>query len=477
MKQRALSWFGALLALCFLMPVSRVQAGGLYLFDRGARPLSRGGAMVAGADDAGSALWYNPAGLAYAGKSVFSDAVLSVVLADFRRQYDDGTWAPEVKAKPTPLPIPTLAISHDFGIRKLNVGLGLLFPNAVLINYPRSIAGANGTRDPAPTRYSLIGLRGSIFGSIVGGASYKITKSLAIGGDFHITTGRFKAETALSACDGALCTFPEDREFDAYATIDAIPVWGFTGTAGIIYDMFGLVRWGASVTLPYQLRGPASIGMVMPQSQIFDNAKLEGDRANIHINFPTILRIGSELRPVPYLRMEGAFVWEQWSRQQTIDVTADNLRLTNVTGIGDYAVSSVSIDRKMRNSWSIRGGYELFFPPKWFMPQWKNLNFAFRGGLAYERGAFSKRSLSPLTLDVDKVLITGGFSFNVLFIKNLRMDTAAGYYIMMNQTVTESDIKQPAAIRPRYVDATSLGRGEYKVEAFYLGGSLVYKLD
>jgi long-chain fatty acid transport protein len=474
MKHRSLVWLGALVALCMLMPASRASAGGLYLFDRGARPLSRGGAMVAGADDAGSALWYNPAGLSYAGKQIFTDAVLSIALADVTRQYDDGSYAEKVTAKPMPLPIPTLAISGNLS-KKLSYGLGLVFPNALLLNYPRSLPGPNDTRLASPTRYSLIGLRGSLFGNIQGGISYKILKTLSVGAVGIVTTGRFKAETALSACDGAVCNFPEDPEFDAYATIDSLPVWGFSGTVGVIWDMLGLVRWGFSATLPYTLRGPASIDLKMPSSPLFANAELNDAKANIAIKFPTILRVGSEIRPVPYLRMEGAFVWEQWSRQQDIRVTSDNLYLTNVRGIGDYKVDDISIQRKMQNSWSVRGGFELFIPAKWLMRKWKDLNLALRGGLAYERSAFAKSSMSPLTLDPNKVLLSGGLSFDLA--KWLRFDTTAGWYFMQNVNVTQSNITQPTAIRPAYVDAAVIGRGKYDVEAFFLGGGFVLKMN
>src|SRR5262245_59449459 len=53
-------------------PEIDAYASGFYFTDRGVRPLGRGGAHVAGADDFG-AIWYNPAGLADAGTSILAD--------------------------------------------------------------------------------------------------------------------------------------------------------------------------------------------------------------------------------------------------------------------------------------------------------------------------------------------------------------------------------------------------------------------
>src|SRR5688572_4735107 len=58
------------------------DAAGMYWSDRGIRPLGRGGAFVAGADDLG-AIAYNPAGLADAGSSLLLDAALVNVRTEF----------------------------------------------------------------------------------------------------------------------------------------------------------------------------------------------------------------------------------------------------------------------------------------------------------------------------------------------------------------------------------------------------------
>src|SRR5215475_5945710 len=64
---------------------SVADAAGLYFSDRGVRPLGRGGAFVAGADDLG-AIWYNPAGLSEAGSSLLADFSWLHFTADVTRR-------------------------------------------------------------------------------------------------------------------------------------------------------------------------------------------------------------------------------------------------------------------------------------------------------------------------------------------------------------------------------------------------------
>src|SRR5580698_11085508 len=61
------------------------RAAGLYVSDRGVRPLGRGGAFVAGADDLG-AIWYNPAGIVDAPSSLLLDGSYVHYTDTFTRQ-------------------------------------------------------------------------------------------------------------------------------------------------------------------------------------------------------------------------------------------------------------------------------------------------------------------------------------------------------------------------------------------------------
>lgn len=460
------------LALVLVFPCllvsNRAQAGGLYLFDRGARALGRGGAFVAGVDDP-SALWYNPAGLIASKNQLVADAVLPILLADFTRLNADGEYSPKVSAKPTPIPIPTLAFSHNLGYRDLVFGAGIIAPNVVLMNYEASV-GAN--RDPSPTRYSLLELKGTVLANLTAGVAWEATDWLSIGGDVQVAAGYFRAKTALSACDGVLCSFPEQRDFDAYATVKAFPTYGFTGVLGAIAN-FDILRFGFSVMLPYTLRGVGKADVQLPTNVVFEDAYQDGEKAKLSIKFPTILRVGSELRLVSWLRLEGAVVWEQWSRQKTIDInTGGDISLRNVTGLGDYQVGNIRLPRNMNDVWSIRGGFEATFPRRWV----GSIDFGLRGGLAYETGAFDSKNISPLTIDTNKTVLSGGFTIGLA--KWLRFDTVGGLVFMKDLDVKDNEIRQPQAIRPPLQEfPTVIGNGRYDQQAFFLGGGFRAMLD
>jgi long-chain fatty acid transport protein len=446
------------MAVCCLR-AGPVHASGFYLFDRGARALGRGGAFVAGVDDP-SALWYNPAGLIGSKNQLVADAVLPILIADFQRLNPDGTYAPKVQAKPTPIPIPSLAMSHMIG-NKLAWGLGIIAPQVLLMNWQQSV-GAN--HDPSPTRYSLLELKGTALANVTFGLAYQMTDWLSIGADVMLQAGYFRAKTALSACDGVICSFPEQKDFDAYATVKAFPTYGVTGVVGAIAD-FQILRFGMSVMLPYTLRGSGHLDVKMPKNPVFEDSTLDGDRAKLYVKFPTVVRVGSELRLVKWLAMEGAVVWEQWSRQKSIDIKAPHSTLTNVVGIGDYDIGNIKLERNMRNTWSLRGGFEATCARS----VCRKVDFQLRGGLAYETGAFTSKTISPITIDTNKVILSGGLTFGLT--KWLRFDTVAGMIFMQNLNVTDNQIRQPQAIRPPNNTFVSvIGNGKYDQNAFFLGG-------
>ena len=456
----------SLVLLASLTLVSnQARAGGLYVFDRGARALGMGGAFVASPDDP-SALWYNPAGLIESKRQLVADAVLPILLADYTRQYADKTYAPSIKAKPTPIPIPTLAFSHDLGLKNVVFGAGVMTPSLFEINWENSVRNPlNGQRDPPPTRYSIQQLKGTVLANATAGLAWAPIKALAIGFDVQVPVGYFRAQTALSACDAVICSFPEEKDFDARATVKTIPTYGISGVAGIVLNL-DAVRFGVSAMLPYTLHGNGKVDIKLPTNAVFDKASVQGQNASLDVKFPLIIRGGAQMRPLPYLRMEGAVVWEQWSTQKSIDIHLKDTTINNVTGLGNYAVGDIKLQRDMKNTWSLRGGFELTIPKKWMVV---DIDVQLRGGLAYETGAFDKKTLSPLTVDTNKVVLSGGLTVGLL--SWLRFDTVAGWIFMQNVQVTDGVIKQAQAIRPMLERfPTVINNGKYAQDAFFLGG-------
>jgi long-chain fatty acid transport protein len=426
----------------------RARAGGLYLTDVGSRPLGRGGAFVAGADDP-SALWYNPAGLGWAGMQLTLSASLPVVDADFTRIDSGGATLPTDSARAAPIPIPALFYADDFGLRDVTFGAGVFAPTALSLSWSDAV--------DAPARYSLVTMDGTALVHLALGAAWRPVPQLSIGLGAHLVVGGFRAVTTLSACDRAICAQPENPEYDARAELNLSPVAAPTFGLGITYDA-GPVRIGASAQTGYALSGDATMRVRIPSAAVFDGARVDGDRGAMSLDLPWILRAGVEVRPIEGLRVEAAAVAELWSSQGEITVRPRDVWLRNVTAIGDYEVGPITIPRAMRDTLSLRLGGE-----------YRAGVLAARAGLAYENGAFDDATLSPLTLDSDRWMPSVGASVEVT--RALFVDAAFVYVAMRDRQVRNSAVPQANPIRPPPVDPVYVGNGDYAMDAmvFALG--------
>jgi long-chain fatty acid transport protein len=452
---------GAALA-SIVAPTPAAQAGGMYFTDRGARPAGRGFAFVAGADDAG-ALWYNPAGLAHAGRQVFVDTTLTLLDAEFTRIDGGGAVQPTVSLEAPPLPIPMLAYTDGFGLERFNFGAGVLAPNLVPKRWPAQITVA-GVPEPAPQRYSLIDLDGSAIVHVVAGGAFRLLPELTLGATAHVITGRLRSRQTLSACDRAICTQPENPDFDAESEID-LPFVGVTATFGAQYDA-GPVRLGASFTLPHRIGGTATMRVRVPAASVFDGAFVDGDTADVTLDMAWIARAGVELRAIEDLRVEAAVVYEGWSIQDELLVEPENVTLRNVVAIGDYDVGDVAVPRDMNDVVSLRLGGEYAFVEE----------VTARAGVTYETGAFDDEYLTPLTLDSDKIVVGVGASVQVA--DGVWLDASYGHVFLRDREVRTSRVPQPNPIRPPPANVPPpdgpvfVGNGDYLMEANVFGVGL-----
>ncbi len=452
---------------------SVAHAGGFWITDRGARPMSRGFAMVAGSDDPQS-LWYNPAGLGWSGTQLQLDATYTFFDGSYTRfdGSDAQTPMPEVDVGQVPLPIPGGAMSIQLG-DDWNLGLGVFAPNAVLTDYDQTFDD-NGYGAPcnpddgdpgcvAPQRYSLLSMKGTALANLAGAIAWRPNEHFAIGVGAHIMVGVFQADQTISACDGAICTHPEDPEWDAGARLHLLPFFDVAPTAGITYDA-GPVRVGGSfIWYPRGIQGTADMSVRLPGAQLFNGAFVEGDRAKVNIDFPFTLRAGVEIRPGDVFRLEGAVVWERWSSQDAITIDPQNVWIRDLVALDDYQVGPISIPRNMNDMWSFRLGGSIALL--------NDRSLVLSAGGNYETSTFDDAYLTPLTLDARKITVTAGLSYRVLEI--MWIDLSFAHVFMDDPTVRNSAVPQVNSIRPPSNGvATMVGNGQYEMEANIVGAGL-----
>lgn len=456
------------------------HAGGLFFSERGVRPLARGGAFTAGADDLG-AIYYNPAGLADAGTQILVDMSWVNFSSDYQRktrvrQDDSNTqkptgteWDrtdPKVSGTSPVLPIPTLAASSNFGLEDVNFAFGLWAPYAAIPTYPE----VDGRGEPAPQRYSLLSLEGSAMAVVGAWGAWKPSPQFRIGAGVEALVGDFNASVVMNTCppDRFACG-PEDPSYDATSRLEVGTIVAPSGNLGVIYAPSDDIRIGGAFQLPFWIDAPAKVRVRMPSAALFDNASQEGDSGRVKFRLPWILRTGVEYRGIEKTRLEAGFVYEAWSMHDAIVATPDDIVLRGVLGV-DYRVSTIEIPREFQDTFSIRVGGE-------HRLELGGTPVDLRAGLMYESSAVPKSHLSVMTIDLDKVTATLGGSVHL---GKLRLDAVyarvMGFGVDVPTDGAALSPVNPIRANPPEVPR-AINAGSYSARANVLGVGLAYQLD
>ena len=467
------------LGVSLLLASAEAPAAGLYFSDRGVRPLGRGGAFVAGADDLG-AVYYNPAGLADAGAQVLADMSWLHFTSDYQRkaaltQVDPATGAPtgetyeqtmpSVHGTSPVLPIPTLAVSSRLGVPRANFAVGVWAPYAAITTYPASLGAT-----PAPQRYSLVTLDGSTLAVVGAWGAYRVTDKLAVGAGVEALVGTFRSSVVFTSCPAErLVCAPESPSYDASAQLSVGPIVAPSGNLGAIFAPTESVRLGVAFQLPFWVDAKAKVKVKLPDAAITSSATQEGDAAHVTFRLPWTLRTGIEYR-LPSTRVELAWVYEAWSLHDEIRVVPDDVALRGVTAFPDpYAVGPMRIPRGFRDTWSTRLGAEQALTLGGYRVD-------VRGGVFYERSAVPRENLSVLTVDLDKIGASVGGSLHV---GRWRFDGVWAHIFTIAADVgTREAALTP--LTPLAGNATPTNRvnaGHYDARADVLGVGLAYQLD
>jgi long-chain fatty acid transport protein len=480
MRRAAVKALAATLGVAAVLTAAAdVGAAGLYFSDRGTRPLARGGAFVAGADDLG-AIWYNPAGIVDAPTGFLVDATWLHYTSEFTRQAQttSATGTTFVQSFPgvsgsTPiLPVPTIAGSYRFGDKQqYAVALGMYAPMVPVTTYPMTISNPDGSSSPAPQRYSLVSLDGSLL--VVTGAwfAWRPIEQLRVGAGFQMLVGTFKSTVDFSACppDNLVCA-GENPSYDAYSQLNVGPIVTPSGNFGATYVPMKKVRIGASAQLPFAVDAPAKVDVRLPTAVVFDNAYQQGDDARVKFTLPAVARIGVEVRPLDDqdLRIELAYVREFWSEQQSIAVTPTDIQLYKITGFpSPFAVSPISIPRGGQDSNSIRLGGEYKLPIDPYVLQ-------LRAGLAYESSGIQQNYVSPLTIDSDKY--TAALGGGLFIGKHWRFDAVYAHVFMADVNVSPATAAVPRVnpVQGNPTQTAAVNGGHYSAGADAIGIGMQY---
>ena len=455
------------------------MAAGLYFSERGVRPLGRGGAFTAGADDLG-AIWYNPAGVYDAGSQLLLDVSWLNFTTEYTRrsileQRDPNTgevvseWEqtfPTVEGSTAVIPIPTVAGSYQVHPQWV-VALGFEAPYSAIPSYPETVAG-----EPSPSRYSLITMDGSMLAIIGLWAAWAPSDEWRLGAGLQLLVGSFVTTTMFSACvpDRFFCA-PEQPEWDTLTQLTAGPLITPSGNLGVKWLPHRQWRVGAAFQLPYWVNASAEVRSRLPSSAVFETVEQQGADASVSFELPWSARLGVQYSPWDPLVVELDGSVEGWSMHDDITITPENVELRNLPGFPDpMRVAEQRIPRNFTESFSVRLGAELELDVA------DDMALGLRTGASYETSAIPAEYMSVLTMDMPKVTVGLGASLGV---GAWWFDAVYAHVFGFDVEVDPADARLPLlnpleanVAAPHYVNG-----GSYSARANVVGIGLRYQFE
>ena len=429
-----------------MMSAVPAHAGGLVLPVHGVRSLSRGGAFIAGADDA-DALWQNPAGLAHAAgngkRQLLFDLALVYQPVDYDRIDPDGNVLPKASNEQPSNPVPSLAGSLGIGDR-LVIGGGLATPYQALHRYSAD----------SPARYASVSTTGSAFVLVTVGAAYRVSDRLRVGATVQNQFSKLAWSVVMSGCPPMTTCAPEDRTFDMPVDIEQTDYLSPSGSIGLQFDASEIATLGLAIQAPLRVSANGKLTAKLPASTMFANGRITGDKASVSYTLPPAVRAGVEAT-FARLRVEAALAVELWQLHDEITIEPDTIQIENVAG-GPYEFGPMKIDRDFGTSVAASLGAE-YFGPQWMIG----------AGLAYETAAADPTHVSVLAVDGAKTLLAigGGYAED-----GWQIGGALSYTLVGDVSVplAESKVDQLAPIHGEPL-AVPVNAGTYKTHYIVAG--------
>jgi long-chain fatty acid transport protein len=451
---------GILLLACFC--AAAAQAGGNAIPDLGAGGLGQAGATVARPDDA-TAMYYNPAGLAFQdGLRAYADVRVVDQRVEFQRLNAAGQnpagWAP-VENSGGASPAPILGLTYRYGRFAFGVGgnpqngaTGYHFPNPD----DARAAGASdaGVGRAAPQRYMAVDSTSRIFMPVFA-AAVRITDWLGFGAALQLPWADFRTKVAVYAgpVPGELTAF------DALVDIHATQWFARSGVLGLTAQPTPWLAAGLGLQLVTHFRAEGTADAELPPAAKELGLTVDGNKANIDILFPWVLRGGVRIYQSRW-SAELAGTFEKWSELKAITIRPENIQIK--LGGSPVALPTLLLPKALNDSGSIRLGGEFQL----------NKLVTLRAGALYETAATptSRQALDWVHWDRFSVNAGAMFSWG-----RYTAQVAASRFLQADRDVRDSQITQLVAFPGEAQSVT--GNGNYSSQITVVSASIAAKFD
>jgi long-chain fatty acid transport protein len=383
-------------------------AQGFGIYEQGTCAMGRAGAGVAAPCSDGSAMFFNPAGLA---GLTGGHVTIGTTLLDVQGSFTDDVFQQKTKLDDPLLAVPQVYISYA-ATPKLGVGVGLFAPYGLETNWPLAFDGRfagykNILRSIyiQPTLAYQLSPRLSLGGGLdIVLGKVELTQRLDLAdapvplpgvpagtrfGQFGIAPGTDFAnahleatKTTVAAHFGAIFKVNDDLSFGANFLTQA--KFDYSGTASFTQVQTGLVVPADIVVTPadtihagtpidFLLGGPApGLDLFNPATGVF-----RAQPVTTTIKNPSQLVLGLAYKVANGWTLLGDYQLTWWSQFNEIDITFPQ-------------TPGGLLDRKLFENYHNTSGFR--FGAEWA----KDAKWTFRGGYLYHGGAAPAETVTPL---------------------------------------------------------------------------------
>jgi long-chain fatty acid transport protein len=419
------------LAACLLLAPASSFGAGFALFEHGARAVALGGAFGATADDP-TALYYNPAGIAFQNGTSFAVGAYFITESSTfsgDNPYPGAGYSVDMKKQ---IFYPPHAYITGELTKDLHWGIGMFAPFGLGTWWPNDYAGKYISK-----RVDL-----KVF-DINPNLSYKLSDNFAVA----VGVDYFYSNLNLTRSIGVVNPYTQQVAEVGQVHMYTDFTGGFGWNAALLAKLEGGVSVGASYRSKVKINYTGNASFLQFPSGYADFDAIVATQvpfgkqptAKTGVDYPSEARLalawhGSKVG------IEGDVVKQGWSSFKDLPIT-----------LPDYPLLSSVRYEGYKDCYAYRLGFEYKSSPEW----------AFQLGVLYDKTPVPTESVSPLLPDADRK----GISIGTTFALSPKTDLQIGYLYL------------------RFSDRSTLGvnpnpdgyEGTYKTTANLLGFTLVHR--